>query len=742
MTPSGGLRVMLLVVVDLYLLMLLKKYGCFTGDVLLIQSFSKGSLWSTPSSQSLSEEGIFISQDKYVAEILKKFDFSSIKTASTPIETQKPLVKDARAADVTPKLSHLHAVKRIFRRLISWQCKKQTIVATSTTKAEYVAAANCCRQCIIKKQSNLEIQHHFIRDSYEKKLIQVLKIHTDDNVADLLTKAFDVNLKFVDQHNMVASLEKTEENDESHQIVDFLFTCSINYALTAPRNHIGGADAQTRFETASKKSRDPPLSEVNTSRSRKDRTKHPEDLTDFVPPTPHDSPLSRGHTPKSDKGRVETSTDKSLGKDASKQGRNDDKTDELNLTDGADTEVIIKDKGSDKKGGSTADQVSIARPEVSVTSVPVNVSAATPSTPPTTTTIFCDEDLTIAQTLIKLMSEKAKTKVKVYWWKKKLEKVQRRDQGLAQIESDADFAQIIYEEELAKLDRAQKEKQKQEEATIVVLIEEFNEIQARIDADHELAVRMTHKEQEKYTIEERARLLAEYFERRKKQLAAERAAAIKNKPPTRTQVKNRMITYLKHMGKYTHQQLKYKTLEELQKLYQKVQNYEHEKEELRMWLTVVSDKDETVDPEILSTNGGEMMVEAGGVVEMMLRKFDRQDLMDLHKLGMKRFEDNTPEGYNLLLWEGLKVMFEPNAEDEIWSNQQDWNPISWKLYENCGVHTLLMDGTLNCFNMLVEKRYPLIKEMMDKMLNWKLEAEAESTMAFEILKFIKSQIEE
>nr|GEX22136.1 hypothetical protein [Tanacetum cinerariifolium] len=127
-----------------------------------------------------SKEGIFISQDKYVDEILKKFDFSSVKTASTPIETQKPLVKDDVAAYVdvclyrsmigslmyliasrpdimfavcacsrfqaTSKLTHLQAVKRIFRRLTSWQCKKHIIVATSTTEAEYVAAAHYYRQ--------------------------------------------------------------------------------------------------------------------------------------------------------------------------------------------------------------------------------------------------------------------------------------------------------------------------------------------------------------------------------------------------------------------------------------------------------------------------------------------------------------------------------------------------------------------------------------------------------------------
>ncbi|GJZ10707.1 hypothetical protein Tco_0545466 [Tanacetum coccineum] len=110
-------------------------------------------------------------------------------------------------------------------RLISWQCKKQTVVATSTTEAEYVAAASCCEQvlwiqnqlldygynfistiiyidntstiCIIEnpvqhsKTKHIEIRHHFIRDCNTKKLIQMAKINTQLNVADLLTKGFN-----------------------------------------------------------------------------------------------------------------------------------------------------------------------------------------------------------------------------------------------------------------------------------------------------------------------------------------------------------------------------------------------------------------------------------------------------------------------------------------------------------------------------------------------------------------------
>ncbi|GJZ56040.1 hypothetical protein Tco_0611233 [Tanacetum coccineum] len=282
---------------------------------------------------------------------------------------------------------------------------------------------------------------------------------------------------------------------------------------------------------------------------------------------------------------------------------------------------------------------------------------------------------------------------------KKPVKVKKRDQGLAQIESDAELAQRLHEEELAELDRAQKERQKQEEATSAALAEEFDEIQARIDADHELAVRLTHEEQEKYTIEERARLLAEFFERRKKQLVAERAEAIRNKPPTRTQVRNRMITYLKHMGKYTHQQLKHKNFEERpradseeesSKKQKLEEDNDAEKEELRDSMDVVPRDDVAIDVESLATKypivdwkthilNENMMyyqiIRADGssknykIFSEMLDDFDRQDVIDLHRLVNERYEVTSPGGYDLLLWGDLKTLFEPNEEDEIWKNQ-------------------------------------------------------------------------
>nr|GEX80029.1 hypothetical protein [Tanacetum cinerariifolium] len=176
--------------------------------------------------------------DKYVGEILKKCGFFNIGSASSPMETHKPLTKDENGKDVDVHLyrsmigslmyltSSRPDIMFSVYACLKFQCKKHIVVANSTIEAEYIAASHCYGQvlwiqnqmmdsgynfkqtkihvdnesdiCVIKnlvyhsKTKHIEIRHHFIRDSYEKRLIEMVKIHTDNNVVDLLTKAFDV----------------------------------------------------------------------------------------------------------------------------------------------------------------------------------------------------------------------------------------------------------------------------------------------------------------------------------------------------------------------------------------------------------------------------------------------------------------------------------------------------------------------------------------------------------------------
>ncbi|GJZ30001.1 hypothetical protein Tco_0575048 [Tanacetum coccineum] len=281
-----------------------------------------------------------------------------------------------------------------------------------------------------------------------------------------------------------------------------------------------------------------------------------------------------------------------------------------------------------------------------------------------------------------------------------------------------------------------------------------------------------------------------------------------------------MMTYLKNMGGYKHSQLKEKSYEEIQGLYERQQKriqdftlidsekeaqklskrlkrvvgsyatqkspkkpkvmksakdvteeeaaeYEKEKEELRISLNIISNDDSKVNYEPLSRKFpivnweyqllGKMeekdmyvykltRVDGSssyhGDTQAFLRRLDRQDLNDLYRLVEERFQDHPLEGHDLLLLGDLRMIFDPDEKDELWMNQLDWKLLRWKLYESYGVHTLFMDGKPMEINMLVENKYPLIKELLEKMLNLQLEAEGEITMAFELIKFIKSLLEE
>ncbi|GJT95068.1 hypothetical protein Tco_1090586, partial [Tanacetum coccineum] len=99
--------------------------------------------------------------------------------------------------------------------------------------------------------------------------------------------------------------------------------------------------------------------------------------------------------------------------------------------------------------------------------------------------------------------------------------------------------------------------------------------------------------------------------------------------------------------------------------------------------------------------------------------------------------DGSSKNYKVL---NLHTLFEPDEESEIWKNQNEYNLISWSLCDFCGVHILLMQNGI-AIHMLTEKKYPLSQEMISKMLNKRLEVDHESTQAYELLKFIRSQVQ-
>ncbi|GJS72308.1 hypothetical protein Tco_0705149 [Tanacetum coccineum] len=145
-------------------------------------------------------------------------------------------------------------------------------------------------------------------------------------------------------------------------------------------------------------------------------------------------------------------------------------------------------------------------------------------------------------------------------------------------------------------------------------------------------------------------------------------------------------------GILKHAELKIKKFEEVQALYEKIKRSNGQK---RYFSTLMS----------------------------VLSIFDKEDLDAVYQLVMDRFQDEMPEATN----RGKGV--------------GDWKIMSWKLHSSSGVHTLVTkEGVV--IHMLVEKKYPLRKEVLMQMLKLKLESEEDNTMALELIKFVKKILAE
>ncbi|GJX67118.1 hypothetical protein Tco_0302845 [Tanacetum coccineum] len=272
-------------------------------------------------------------------------------------------------------------------------------------------------------------------------------------------------------------------------------------------------------------------------------------------------------------------------------------------------------------------------------------------------------------------------------------------------------AELEEEERLAR--------QKEEEANIA-LLESWDNTQAMMDVDFQLAQQMQTEEQEQLSIEEKSKLFVELLEKRKKHFAALRAQEKRSKPPTKAQKRNTMSTYLKNMAGYKHNQLKSKSYDEIQEMFDKeIKRQEkakkqkgdddQEEEEMKKHIEIVKDDEVAIDAIPLATKP---LV----ISEYQIDKDGRMGYFKLIRADGSQKEDD----YERVLWGDLKVMFEPDIKSEVWRSLQGYKVTVWKLFDNCGVHFIRFKN-LHIF-ILVKKRYPLTPITISSMLNKKLQA--------------------
>ncbi|GKB07157.1 putative ribonuclease H-like domain-containing protein, partial [Tanacetum coccineum] len=537
-------------------------------------------------------------QDKYVAKILKKFDFVSVKTASTPIETQKPLVKDEAASDVDvhlyrsmigslmyltasrpdimylkgkPKLglwyrrvssfdleaysdsdyaganldrkSTTGGCQFLGRRLISWQCKKQTIVATSTTEAEYVVAANCCGQvlwiqnqmldygfnfmntkiyidnestiCIVKnpvyhsKTKHIAIRHHFIRDAYKKKLIQCAEAFL--TIGDEFQEVHWVFKSHLEEIKTLVNVPVPLDHFPVNALTSKVFSFMVKKG-----KHFSGKVTPLFASMLVQSTEDEGIKEVtNQAKEIKHLKAQIKKLKKQAKPviTHHRAWMKSVSLKQRLAGKKSLKSNWMQKESVSKQGRksakaepsvhkdplfdelDDDEIDNMDTEDAQDVGVILNMSHAKtvlrekEKGVELKDVEETKRPR------------------PTSTRSLL--------TLKPLPKIDPKDK-----GKKKIEEEDESDTESKDIpEAEKKFKQLARDEEMAR---------------------------KLIKADRLLALRLQDEEREQFTIEERAKFLHDTIATQRIFLAEQRAIAIRNQPPTRTQLRNQMMTYLKH----------------------------------------------------------------------------------------------------------------------------------------------------------------------------------------------------
>nr|GEV94501.1 hypothetical protein [Tanacetum cinerariifolium] len=416
------------------------------------------------------DHGIFISQAKYVVDILKKFDFSLVMTASTPIETNKALLKDEKAVD------------RIFRYLKGepksglWYPKDSPFDLEAFLDSDYAVA-------VLTENPQQEVINFLVLDLEKAKTAQAKEI------ADLKKRVKKLERKKKARTLGLKRLWKDRMIDNIDQDVEIALVDETQGRMNEEEmfrvNDLDGDEV---------------IMDATTGEEVKQSTKATEKEVSNVDPVTTASEV------------VTTA-----------EG--------VEVTTAAITPQISKDELTLAQ---TLIEIKAAKPKA-ITIVATTTTTAV--TRPKARGVIVQEPSEVRTTSSSQPSQLPQDKDKGKGIMVEPEKPLKKKDQIAFDEEDARNLEAQMKTKMEEEERIAKEK---DEANIVV-IEQWDEVQAKINADMELAQKLQTKEQEQLTDAEKARLFMEFLEKKRKFFARKREIKKRNRPPTKAQQRILMV---------------------------------------------------------------------------------------------------------------------------------------------------------------------------------------------------------
>ncbi|GJT86415.1 putative ribonuclease H-like domain-containing protein [Tanacetum coccineum] len=799
------------------------------------------------------KDGIFLSQDKYVGDILQKFSFSSVKLASTPMETHKPLSKDADGTDVDvhlyrsmirslmyltsskpnimfvvcaysrfqvqPKASHLHVVKRIFRylkgqptlglwypkdlpldliaysdsdyaaasldrksttegcqflgcRLISWQCKKQTIVANSTTEAEYIAASNCYGQVSVL--------------DYKYTHISIL----------LIISILMAHMEFCDKHNMVAFLKKPSGSEDLYQITVIVeivnegeqqLTLTVDgqtFAITKTsiRRHLQLVDVDGISSLPNTEIFDQfSLMGKTKTRTRRIGIKIPQ--SNVLSSVADEAIIKEMHD---GLGRA-TTTASSL---EAEQGSGNISKTQTKATPSEPSSPRINSEGGLGCHFTMGDSLVQARPKRLSNlpnEPPLREGNTSRSGEGSMQLLKLMNICTTLSIKVTALEEELRTTKVIY--NKSLITLTKRGRMIEEIDQDENVNLVtiskqgeVHEttehimESNVDFSTASSQNDDDEQTLVETLVNIKRSAEKDKDLDEALAQKLqveelakstARQEQEQYDFEKALEL--------QKKLDESEEVASKSSQDHDIDWKKKLDESEEVVAKSSQAYdinwsdtvvIRYHAIQNRKERLQQLERTRAKDKRNRMiqkkltlmkYVEVISDSKEIINVTPLAVKflivgwKSYCKVDVGDYkihradrsyntyifFSQMLNDFDKEDLIGLYRLFSEKYASTRPSFDDLMLWGDIKIMFEPNKDDAVWKNHHSQELIEWRLYDSCGVHSLMLEEV--SIHMLVEKKYPLPQDTLTRMLRWKLHVNYNITeMAYELLRLIRS----